>query len=252
MNITVVQFRTDQSGPHEVKCLFNSCGLPYQSFTFINALNDNFHENVNMLKKHTDVWLLTGWGEAGYESKDKLGLNKLTIIKQRMHPLIRELHLQNASVIGICFGFQIMVDALGGSLVVDPKLAEGGIYDVFLTQEGRKEQIFVGMEPQFKAVLGHKTSVVSLPKGALRLAYSEKCPIQAAKFGKHSYGFTFHPELTHKDIIERTSLYEGYISDLSTMEYSEIVTAKILQNLFGEYFASKKITKTSLFSAQSI
>lgn len=240
MNITVVQFRTDQSGPHEVKCLFNSCGLPYQSFTFINALNDNFHENVNLLKKHTDVWFLTGWGEAGYESKDELGLNKLAIIKQRMYPLIRELYLQNTLVIGICFGFQIMVDALGGSLVVDPKLAEGGIYDVFLTQEGSKDQVFMGMETPFKAILAHKTSVVALPKGAERLAYSEKCSIQAAKFGKHSYGFTFHPELTHKDILERTSLYNSYVSDERAMEYSEIVTAKILQNLFTEFLTSKK------------
>ncbi len=252
MNITVIQFRTDQSGPHEVKCLFNSCGLPYQSFTFINALNDSFLNNVNKLKKNTDVWILTGWGEAGYESQDEDGKKKLTIVKQRLYPLIRELYSQKVSLIGICFGFQIMVDALGGSLAIEPKMSEGGIFDVFLTEKGAKEKIFAGMETPFKAVLGHKTSVVSLPKGVVRLAYSKKCPIQAAKFGKYSYGFTFHPELIHKDIIERTSLYDGYISDQSTMEYSEIGTAKILQNLFSEYLINNNSMKGSTFSALSI
>lgn len=253
MKVTVVQFRTDQSGPHEVKCLYTACKIPYESFTFINVLNDGFTSNIRRVMKNTDIFILSGWGEAGYESKDPYWINKLNVARERIFPLIHKAYKDNIPLIGICFGFQVMVDALGGELVVSPEMSEGGIFEISLTPAGRKEKIFAKVGDTFKAVLGHKTSVNRLPEGSIILAKSTRCPIQAVKFTPTMYGFTFHPELTYQDLIERTSLYEGYASNDEAMKYQETATNSILINLIEKFsdssFASQK---ARTFSSNSI
>lgn len=253
MNITVIQFRTDISGPHEVKCLYNVLGVSYEKLTFINALNGGFASHIATLKKSTDLWILAGWGEAGYESTDPFWIEKLNIVKKRMHPLIRKLNKEQVPLIGICFGFQLMVDALGGRLEVDPHTSEGGIYPISLTQEGKKEPIFMGMKNEFAAVLGHKTSIAQLPEGAIRLAYSKKCHIQAARFNSHSFGFTFHPELSHADLVERIALYKDYVSNKKDMAYQEVATSVILKNIVKKCTEKyDRLKPSSKFSSKSL
>ncbi len=254
MNITVVQFRTDQSGPHEVKCLYNVCGVPYSSFTFIHALHDDWDAiSIDQLKKHTDLWLILGWGEAGYESTDPFWIEKLEIAKNRIKPLILDLVKEKLPLVGICFGFQIMTDALGGKLEVRPDMSEGGIFDVTLTNEGRGHELFTGMADMFKGVMGHKTSVVALPKDAIVLARSQKCPIQAAQFSDRAFGFTFHPELSHHDLVERIKLYQDYVQDQKDMEYFDVQTARIMRNIIEMFSNKSKLRKKEArFSSHSL
>lgn len=242
MNITVIQFRTDASGPHEVKCIYDTCGLQYSQLSFLNVLSSTFDWRKIAKDTIDTTWIIGGWGEAGYESTDALGKKKLAIARKKLIPLIRHIVANGQPLIGICFGFQIMTDALGGRLEVNKSMAEGGLLKVNLTKQGRNDVIFSQLQAPFKAVLGHKTSVVSLPDGAIRLAYSDKCPIQAARFNDITYGFTFHPELTHEGLIERTRLYSDYVAEPENIKPEKIKTGVILRSAL-EQFAHQRVVR---------
>jgi GMP synthase (glutamine-hydrolysing) len=98
-----------------------------------------------------------------------------------------------------CFGFQCLVEALGGEVVYDPDHAEVGTYDVTLTGEGRADRLFSQLPPSFAAQLGRKDRAERLPQGVVNLAYSEACPSQAFRVpGKPVWASQFHPELTEE------------------------------------------------------
>jgi len=52
--------------------------------------------------------------------------------------------------------------------------------------------------------------VLKLPKEAIHLAYSDKCPAQAFRHGENVFGVQFHVELDDKDLAERLKMYSQY------------------------------------------
>ena len=72
-----------------------------------------------------------------------------------------------------CFGFQLMVQALGGQIVYDPQQMEVGTYELTLTDEGVNDDLFSYLPDRFFGQLGHKDRADQLPDGFLNLASSE-------------------------------------------------------------------------------
>ena len=96
-----------------------------------------------------------------------------------------------------CFGFQCLVEALGGKVVYDPDNAEVGTCDVTLTDAGRSDPLFGELPPVFAAQLGRKDRAERLPEGVVNLATSSACSSQALRLpGKRIWASQFHPELT--------------------------------------------------------
>lgn len=96
-----------------------------------------------------------------------------------------------------CFGFQCLVEALGGAVIYDPDNAEVGTFDVSLTEAGGLDSLAGRMPPVFAAQLGRKDRALHLPDGVVNLAYSDACPSQALRVpGKPIWATQFHPELT--------------------------------------------------------
>jgi GMP synthase (glutamine-hydrolysing) len=96
-----------------------------------------------------------------------------------------------------CFGFQCLVEALGGRIVYDPEAAEVGTFDVELTEAGRGDRLFGRLPRVFPAQLGRKDRAELLPNGVVNLAASERSPSQALRVdGKPVWASQFHPELT--------------------------------------------------------
>ncbi len=96
-----------------------------------------------------------------------------------------------------CFGFQCLVQALGGRIVYDPDNAEVGTFDVTLTEHGIEDPL-MGLLPRvFPAQLGRKDRAERLPPDVINLATSEACPSQALRIpDKPIWASQFHPELT--------------------------------------------------------
>lgn len=96
-----------------------------------------------------------------------------------------------------CFGFHLLVEALGGQIIYDPEAMEVGTYTLRLTADGREDGLFSTLPVSFKAQLGHKDRASSLPPQVINLASSELAPYQALRIpGKPIWATQFHPELT--------------------------------------------------------
>jgi GMP synthase (glutamine-hydrolysing) len=107
-------------------------------------------------------------------------------------------------ILGICYGHQLLADALGGEVAKNPRGREIGTIAVELTPEGERDEILGATERVARYQSTHVESVVALPPGAVHLARSDLDPFQAFRVGS-ACCVQFHPEFD-ADVIR------GYIA----------------------------------------
>ncbi|MEM6689972.1 MAG: type 1 glutamine amidotransferase, partial [Planctomycetota bacterium] len=129
---------------------------------------------------------------------------------------MRELHDLNKPTFASCWGFQAMAKALGGEVITDRSRAELGAVEIQLTDAGREDPIFGGLDDRFLAPMGHQDCVTKLPPKAVLLASSEKVENQAFCIeGKPIYCTQFHPELDRASLLQRLRAYPKYVKEIS-------------------------------------
>lgn len=209
--VLLIQFRGDQSGPHEVQCVYDSIGIPYPRYRIINASSSDTtsEELLSQCKRATAV-LIGGWGENGYEAATPEKQEQLKNVREKMRPAIEYLIKEDKHTLGMCFGHQLIADLAGGTIEVDMKQAETGIGTIDLNDEGAADPLLGGFGPSFHAILGHKASVTAFPEGAVHLATTAIHPLQAFRLGNNVYGTQFHPELNLQELEERLQMYPEY------------------------------------------
>lgn len=123
----------------------------------------------------------------------------------RLMGMIRGWADQRTPMLGICFGHQILAEALGGRVEKNPKGWEAGTLEHSLNDDGVKDAVFKGVPRNFLAHQSHQDIVVELPPGARTLASSPACDCQAMAIGENIRSVQFHPEYTpeHLDFILR-------------------------------------------------
>lgn len=102
------------------------------------------------------------------------------------------------SVLGVCLGAQLMAKALGAP-VRPGRALELGMTKLRVMAEGKSDPWISSLPDPFEVFEWHG-EVFELPAGAVPLASSEVCPLQAFRFGSKAYGLLFHLE------IERTGI----------------------------------------------
>jgi GMP synthase (glutamine-hydrolysing) len=105
-------------------------------------------------------------------------------------------------ILGICYGHQLLAYALGGDVGDNPKGWEFGTVDVRLTEGAREDPLLSGFETPIRVHLTHTQTVLRLPEGARRLAWSEMDGNQAFAVGDRVWGVQFHPEYDSKVVKE--------------------------------------------------
>jgi GMP synthase (glutamine-hydrolysing) len=115
--------------------------------------------------------------------------------------LIREVLNAKISFLGICLGLQTLVKAAGGQVVKSP-VKEIGLRDqdekyftVELTEEGKKDPLFNGLDHSFNVFHLHGETVI-ISENMKLLATGKYCRNQIVKVGSDSYGIQCHFELT--------------------------------------------------------
>ena len=109
---------------------------------------------------------------------------------------------------GLCYGFHLMAQAVGGKVVRDPSHGESGTFEVTLSEAGRRDPILSELPASFLAQQGHNDVVLEVPLPFVWLASSQRCHWQALKHPeKPFYGFQFHPELGREDFMLRMRKY---------------------------------------------
>jgi GMP synthase (glutamine-hydrolysing) len=97
-------------------------------------------------------------------------------------------------VLGICYGLQFMVHALGGE-VIRAKKREYGFAELSIR---RAEGIFAGVEGKTCCWMSHGDTIGRLPDGFRITATTPSTKVAAAEdAGRRLYGLQFHPEVVH-------------------------------------------------------
>ncbi len=99
-------------------------------------------------------------------------------------------------LLGVCYGHQLLADALGGRVADNPKGKEIGLQTVTLTPQGVNDPLLHDYPVAFEAYLTHQQSVLVPPSGAQVLAYSEQDGCQILRYGPCALSVQFHPEFT--------------------------------------------------------
>lgn len=142
-------------------------------------------------------------------------------------------------ILGICLGHQLLAHWLGGE--VRPGRWEVGWLPVTLTPAGEADPLFAGLGPEFYAFLWHGDEVTRLPEGAVLLASTDKCSVQAYRLGDLPvWGVQFNPQydpVIAEDVIRAAESLVKYGYDLDEMvaigyrEYRDVAG-----RIFGNFF----------------
>lgn len=106
-----------------------------------------------------------------------------------------------APTLGICFGHQLLAQALGGGVEKNPRGREIGTVDLDVV-EG--DALFADAPRRLRVNMSHLDSAERLPEGARVLGRTRLDPHGAVRFAERAWGVQFHPEFD-SDIVR------GYI-----------------------------------------
>ena len=102
-------------------------------------------------------------------------------------------------VLGICYGMQLMTDALGGEVAPAPH-REFGLATIQVTPDAPLFASVLGGPGELRVWASHGDFVKSAPAGFAVTATSANAPVAAmAAPDRQMYALLFHPEVAHTD-----------------------------------------------------
>lgn len=109
----------------------------------------------------------------------------------------------NLPVLGICYGMQVMVHQLGGTVSLASKREYG---HAILHQNTSGDPLFQNIPTSIPVWMSHADQITKLPPKFFPTAYTDNAPIAAISNGSGIIGIQFHPEVVHtpqgKEIID--------------------------------------------------
>jgi GMP synthase (glutamine-hydrolysing) len=191
MRLLILQsrFASDPMLDHERECFAATTGRDVDELHFRNVMS-----GVPAVDEVTayDAMIVGGSGDFSIVERDQPFFKP-------MAELLRGLVDLSFPTFGCCFGFQLLVDAMGGRIVRDSENSELGSFEVELTDEGVRDPLFGQLPQTFVAQMGHFDRAEELPAGVPNLASSQLCGFQALRVPRAPIWATqFHPELDQK------------------------------------------------------
>lgn len=109
-----------------------------------------------------------------------------------------------------CFGFQLVVVALEGTIIHTPQSFEMGTVPILLTDAAKSDPLFHDSPNGFMAVSVHQYKATEAPSGCETLAYTDHCCHSFRVTGKPFWAFQFHPEVDRSRLVERLTIYKDH------------------------------------------
>ena len=151
---------------------------PTLEFAVFDVQRDEYPDDLDSV----DAYLITGSKASVYD--DIPWINTLA-------EFVRKLRQRRKKLIGICFGHQMIAQALGGSTEKSAKGWGVARHTVTLTEQAQR---FASAGTSFSILVSHQDQVVVPAEGAAVLAGSDFCPIAMCQLDEHILSFQGHPE----------------------------------------------------------
>lgn len=191
--------------------LLGGHGFEFQTF---NVVDMEFPDGPEAC----DGWLVTGSKHGAYEDHAFI---------PPLEALIRDIHAADRPMVGICFGHQIIAQAMGGKVV---KWDGGWVV-------GRQEYDFQGRKLAINA--WHQDQVGEVPEGAEVIASSDTCENAALVYGNRIWTIQPHPEFG-ADMVEALATYRapGVVPDAQIASARAALPEPIHQNAMAADMAA--------------
>ena len=146
-----------------------------------------------------DGWLITGSRHGAHEKLDWM---------LALEGFIRELYSASVPLVGICFGHQIVAQALGG---MSGKSDRG--WSIGLQSYGiDTPQVWMAEAPeQVRIYSFHQDQITVLPPAASVFSSSEFCPYAGISYGDSIISVQAHPEMEEAYQLALIDIYGGNI-----------------------------------------
>ena len=131
-----------------------------------------------------DAWVLTGSVASVTQPEPWM---------ERAADALRQRHAAGRALVGLCFGHQLIAQALGGAV---GRSAGGFRLGVADTQITVQEPWMDPPLPRLSLFAAHEDQVQQPPPGARVLGGNDHCPVGAYAIGRHVLCTQYHPELT--------------------------------------------------------
>ena len=128
-----------------------------------------------------DGFLITGSKSSVYDDNAWI---------RALEDFVRECHAARRKVIGICFGHQLVAQALGGVVAKSPKGWGVGVHCYTVDREG----FDLADGEQLGLLASHQDQVMTMPPGATKIASNDHCEFAGMTLGQHMLTFQGHPE----------------------------------------------------------
>ena len=132
--------------------------------------------------QEAEGWIITGSRHGVYEDHPWI---------DPLKEFLRTTHAAQVPMVGVCFGHQILAEALGGAVAKSDRGWGCGIHEYTL----RDRPVWMDQPAQTIAIHAmHQDQIVKLPPGATVLAESPFCPYAALAYGETAMSIQPHPE----------------------------------------------------------
>ncbi len=132
--------------------------------------------------------------------------------------LMRDAVVVRLPVLGICYGHQLLAQALGGRVANHPQGIELGQVTIEMAAAARDDALFSVLPARFSAYASHLQSIIELPPGAFVYGANNYEPYHAVRFAPAAWGVQFHPEFNQQIMRAYIQRHRPLLADDQTME----------------------------------
>lgn len=131
-----------------------------------------------------EAFVCTGSRFSAYDQDDWI---------HELKSFVRQLRDADKPFVGICFGHQVLAEALGGKVDKAPQGWGIGVHGLNITQT---ESWMLPQQASCGIQYSHRDQVVRLPEHGVLLGESDHCPVAMFRVGEKMLGIQGHPEFS--------------------------------------------------------
>ena len=213
----------DQHGDYDDMCKALFGRAPEEADTFA-VLDGEFPESL----EGYDLVVVTGSKHGVYEPHGWIA---------PAEQLVRDAFEKGIKLVGICFGHQLIAQALGGTV-------EKGDVGFIVGAVDYEIELSKGQPTQLRLFAWHQDQVVKIPDGAEVIAVSDQCRYAGLKYDDRAITFQPHPEFTKaymKDLIEarRGAVVSDVLADRARESLATPVDVNPIQKMLFDFAVAR-------------